>query len=104
MAPLISYLIVKGFMKSVAYSQTDVFDAANVFAQTEGVIIAPETSHALKCAIDEAIECKRTGEKKVIAFNASGHGLLDLSSYESYLAGRLANYEPEKIDVPRIIP
>ena len=104
MAPLISYLIVKGFMKSAAYSQTDVFEAANVFAQTEGVIIAPETSHAVKCAIDEAIKCKQTGEKKVIAFNASGHGLLDLSSYESYLAGRLENYEPQKIEVPHIIP
>ena len=100
MAPLISYLIHKGYMRSVAYSQTEVFEAAKILAQTEGLIIAPETAHSLKYVVDEALKCKKTGEKKVIAMNYSGHGLLDLSAYEHFLAGKLVNYEPEKIDVP----
>jgi len=100
MAPLISYLIYKGYMRSVAYSQTEVFEAAKILAQTEGLIIAPETAHSLKYVLDEALRCKKTGEKKVIAMNYSGHGLLDLTAYEQFLAGKLVNYEPEKIEVP----
>jgi tryptophan synthase beta chain len=100
MAPLMSYLIHKGYMRSVAYSQTEVFEAAKILAQTEGLIIAPETAHSLKYVVDEALKCKKTGEKKVIAMNYSGHGLLDLSAYEQFLAGKLVDYEPEKIDVP----
>jgi tryptophan synthase beta chain len=100
MAPLISYLIYKGYMRSVAYSQTEVFEAAKILAQTEGLIIAPETAHSLKYVLDEALKCKKTGEKKVIAMNYSGHGLLDLTAYEQFLAGKLVNYEPEKIEVP----
>ena len=100
MAPLISYLIHKGYMRSVAYSQTEVFEAAKILAQTEGLIIAPETAHSLKYVLDEALKCKKTGEKKVIAMNYSGHGLLDLTAYEQFLAGKLVNYEPEKIEVP----
>jgi tryptophan synthase beta chain len=65
------------------------------------LIIAPESAHNLKYAIDAALNCKRTGEKKVIAFNASGHGLLDLSAYEGFLAGKLQDYEPVEINVPR---
>jgi tryptophan synthase beta chain len=100
MAPLISYLIHRRYMRSVAYSQTEVFEAAKILAQTEGLIIAPETAHSLKYVVDEALKCKKTGEKKVIAMNYSGHGLLDLTAYEQFLAGKLMNYEPEKIDVP----
>ena len=104
MAPLISYLIHKGFMRSVAYHQTEAFEAAKILARTEGFITAPETAHALRCAIDEALACKKTGEAKVIAFNNSGHGLLDLSAYEAFQAGKLAEFEPVKIDVPRYVP
>jgi tryptophan synthase beta chain len=100
MAPLISYLIYKGYMHSVAYSQNEVFEAAKILAQTEGLIIAPETAHSLKFVIDEALGCKKTGEKKVIAMNYSGHGLLDLTAYEQFLSGKLVDYEPEKIEVP----
>ena len=100
MAPLISYLIYKGYMRSVAYSQTEVFEAAKILAQTEGLIIAPETAHSLKYVLDEALKCKKNGEKKVIAMNYSGHGLLDLTAYEQFLAGKLVDYEPEKIEVP----
>jgi tryptophan synthase beta chain len=100
MAPLISYLIHKGYMRSIAYSQTEIFQAAQILAQTEGLIIAPETAHSLKFVIDEALNCKRANEKKIIAMNYSGHGLLDLSAYEQFLSGKLVDYEPEKIEVP----
>jgi tryptophan synthase beta chain len=100
MAPLISYLIYKGYARSYAYNQSEVFDAARLLAQTEGMITAPETAHSLKFVVDEALRCKKTGEKKVIAMNYSGHGLLDLSAYEQYLSGKLVEYEPEKIEVP----
>jgi tryptophan synthase beta chain len=100
MAPLMSYLIYKGYMRSVAYSQTEVFEAAKILAQTEGLITAPETAHSLRYVLDEALRCKKTGEKKVIAMNYSGHGLLDLTAYEQFLAGKLVDYEPEKIETP----
>ncbi len=101
-APSLSFLIHKGYMTSVAYAQTEAFEAARILAQTEGMITAPESAHALKYAIDEALRCKKTGEKKVIAFNNSGHGLLDLQAYESFLSGSLEDYEPTKIEVPKI--
>lgn len=100
MAPLISYLIHEGYMRSVAYNQTEVFEAARMLAQTEGMITAPETAHSLKFVIDEALECKKTQKKKIIAMNYSGHGLLDLSAYEQFLAGKLVDYEPGEIEVP----
>ena len=102
-APSLSLLINKGYMTSVAYAQTEVFDAARMLAQTEGMITAPETAHCVKYTIDEALRCKKTGEKKVIAFNNSGHGLLDLQAYEAFLAGRLEDYEPTNIEVPKIV-
>jgi tryptophan synthase beta chain len=103
MAPSISYLIHKGYMRSIAYHQSEVFQAAQILAQTEGLIIAPETAHSLKFVINEALRCRETGEKKVIAMNYSGHGLLDLGAYEQFLAGKLVDYEPEKIEVPKIV-
>jgi tryptophan synthase beta chain len=103
MAPLISYLINKKYMKSIAYGQNEIFDAALLLARTEGLIPAPETSHAIKSAIDEALACKRSGEAKVIAFNCSGHGLLDLSAYEMFLGKKLSEYEPAKITAPTYV-
>jgi tryptophan synthase beta chain len=103
MAPSISYLIHKGYIRSIAYHQTEVFQAARILAQAEGLIIAPETAHSLKFVIDEALRCRKTGEKKVIAMNYSGHGLLDLGAYEQFLAGKLVDYEPGKIEVPAIV-
>lgn len=100
MAPLISYLIHERYMRSIAYNQTEIFEVARILAQTEGLIIAPETAHSLKYVIDEALNCRKSGEKKVIAMNYSGHGLLDLSAYEQFLANKLVDYEPEKIEVP----
>jgi tryptophan synthase beta chain len=102
-APSLSLLINKGYISSVAYSQNEVFEAAQIFAKTEGMITAPESAHNLKCAIEEALRCKKSGEKKVIAFNNCGHGLLDLQAYDSYLNKKLQDYEPTRIEVPRII-
>ncbi len=86
-------------MRSVAYHQNEVFEAARIFAQTEGMNPAPETAHCIKFIVEEAISCRRNNEGKVLLFNNCGHGLLDLKAYEDYLAGRLVDYEPAKIEV-----
>ncbi|MBE3093452.1 MAG: TrpB-like pyridoxal phosphate-dependent enzyme [Actinobacteria bacterium] len=93
MSPQVSLLYNEKLIEAVAVHQKTVFDAGVIFAKTEGIIPAPETCHAIRVAIDEALECKRTGEKKVIAFNFSGHGHFDLTSYEAYMDGKLENYE-----------
>lgn len=91
-SPLVSLLVKEGIIDAVAYHQIATFEAAVLFARTEGFLPAPETSHAIKAAIDEALKCKETGEKKVIAFNFSGHGHFDLGAYDSYLNGKLTDY------------
>lgn len=93
MSPQVSLLYNEKIIEAIAVHQKTVFDAGVIFAKTEGIIPAPETCHAIRVAIDEALECKKTGEKKVIAFNFSGHGHFDLSSYEAYMDGKLENYE-----------
>ncbi|MDA4121485.1 MAG: TrpB-like pyridoxal-phosphate dependent enzyme, partial [Thaumarchaeota archaeon] len=80
---------------SVAYSQNEVMDAGILLAQTEGIVAAPETNHAVKAAVDIALECKRKHEAKTILFNLSGHGLLDLKAYQDKLSGSLIDYEPD---------
>ena len=92
-SPIVSRLVHDGVMRAVSYHQTEVFDAAQTFARTEGIIVAPETSHAVKGAIDEALKCKKSGEKKTILFNCSGHGNFDMSAYDAYYAGKLVDYE-----------
>jgi len=89
-APIVSLLVKNKVVKPVAYEQKDVFDAAVMFARAEGIIPAPETSHAIKAVVDLALEAKRKNEKKVISFNFSGHGLLDLAGYQQYLDGKMA--------------
>ncbi len=93
MSPQVSLLYNEKIIEAVAVHQKTVFDAGVIFAKTEGIIPAPETCHAIRVAIDEALKCKETGEKKVIAFNFSGHGHFDLTSYEAYMDGKLQNYE-----------
>ncbi len=88
-APTVSQLVKHKVVKPVAYLQKEVFDAAMMFARTEGIIPAPETSHAIKAVIDLALEAKKTNEKKIIAMNFSGHGLLDLGGYQQYLDGKM---------------
>lgn len=89
MAPSISFLYDKKYIDAVAYDQRSIFEAALTFARTEGIIPAPESSHAIKAAIDQALKAKKEGKKKVILFNLSGHGLLDLQGYQDFLAGKL---------------
>jgi tryptophan synthase beta chain len=92
MAPHICALYDHGDIEARAVNQLPTFEAAVQFAQTEGIIPAPETAHAVKVAIDEAIKCKEEGTSKVIAFNFSGHGFLDLAAYDAYIQGELVNY------------
>ncbi|MBM3146882.1 MAG: TrpB-like pyridoxal phosphate-dependent enzyme [Actinobacteria bacterium] len=97
MAPLVSHVVNMGLMEAVAVPQTRCFDAAQLFACTEGIIPAPESSHAIKAVIDEALRAKEEGAERNILFNLTGHGLLDLSSYDAYLSGNLRDYDhPEE--------
>ncbi len=88
-APTVSQLVKNKVVKPVSYMQKEVFDAAVMFAKAEGIIPAPETAHAIKAAIDLALEAKKKNEKKIIALNFSGHGLLDLGGYQQYLDGKM---------------
>jgi tryptophan synthase beta chain len=89
MAPAVSHAYKLGLLEAVAYPQTAVFEAAVMFARSEGIIPAPESSHAIRAVIDEAIMAREEGHKKVILFNMSGHGMLDLTAYDAYLTGNL---------------
>jgi len=88
-APLVCFLYFKKLIEAAAYDQKEVFEAAKLFAQTEGIIPAPESAHAIKQVIVEALRAKKEGKKKTILFNLSGHGLLDLGAYEEFLEGRM---------------
>ena len=85
-------------MKGVDIPQLESFQAASLFAQTEGIIPAPESAHAIAATIREANKCKEEGVKKTILFNLSGHGLIDMTAYDQYIAGDLSNYElPDEV-------
>ena len=92
MAPTLSALANAGYIQAVAINQLATFDAAIKFAHAEGIVVAPETSHAVRVAIDEALDAKAKGEKRVILFNLSGHGFFDLSAYEAFLTDQLTDY------------
>jgi tryptophan synthase beta chain len=89
MSPQISLLKKEGYIEARSAHQNEVFEAGILFAKCQGVVPAPESTHAIKVAIDEAKKCKETGEEKTIVFNLSGHGLLDLVGYDKYLSGDL---------------
>jgi len=91
MSPLISGLYNAGFIDAVAVGQREVFEAALQFTRAEGILPAPESAHAIRAAIDQAIEAREKGEKRVILFNLSGHGLLDLAAYDQYLHNGMQN-------------
>ncbi len=93
MAPSVSALVEHGDIEPRAVTQLETFAAAVQFARAEGIIPAPESAHAIRVAIDEALNCKLTGKKKVIAFNLSGHGHFDMMAYEAYNHGKLQDYE-----------
>ncbi|HLF90687.1 MAG TPA: TrpB-like pyridoxal phosphate-dependent enzyme [Anaerolineales bacterium] len=96
-APHVSALLDSGHIEAVAIDQIDTFEGALMFAQAEGIFPAPESAHAVRAAINEAVKCKEEGTSRVIAFNLSGHGLFDLSAYDEYKKGNLKRYEyPEE--------
>ncbi|MBQ0030229.1 MAG: TrpB-like pyridoxal phosphate-dependent enzyme [Paludibacteraceae bacterium] len=96
----VSQLLKDGLMEAVDIKQLDTFKAAQLFAQTEGIVPAPESSHAICAAINEALKCKEEGKQKTILFNLSGHGLIDMTAYDQYLSGTMTNFEltQEEID------
>jgi tryptophan synthase beta chain len=109
MAPIICHLLKLGLVEAKAVHQLVTFEAGVQFARSEGIISAPETNHAIRATIEEALICKETGEKKTILFNHSGHGHVDMAAYEAYFAGKLKDYEypREKIeealkDLPKV--
>jgi tryptophan synthase beta chain len=99
-APMISHGIDLGLIEAASHHQLECFEAAQLFAATEGIIAAPETSHAIRSTINEAIRCREENKEECIVFNLSGHGLCDLGSYDRYFKGELEDYEypQEKIE------
>ena len=95
MAPLVSALVEQGYIEARAVPQVATFDAGVQFARTEGIVPAPESNHAVRAAIDEALAARAEGKPRTILFNLSGHGHFDLAAYEAYLTGRLEDYEYE---------
>ena len=101
LAPSLSILVKHGIVEPVAYYQNEVFEAAKLFAECEGIVPAPESAHAVKAVVDIAKSAK---EPVTILFNMSGHGLLDLQGYSEFIEGRLTDYEPEEIDLSYLLP
>ncbi|HEY5043314.1 MAG TPA: hypothetical protein VIK53_15080 [Verrucomicrobiae bacterium] len=89
MSPMVSHALKPGLIKAEAYHQTKVFEAATLFARSEGIVPAPESSHVIAAVVAEASKAREEGQKRVLVFNLSGHGLLDLSSFKSYLHGKM---------------
>jgi tryptophan synthase beta chain len=102
-APSLSLLIRRGLIESRSYAQREVMEAGRLFSMTEGIVPAPETCHAVKAVIDEALECRRMCQKKVILFNFSGHGLLDLKAYEDHLDGQLVDFQASREELQKSI-
>jgi len=98
-SPLVSQLVQAGIVEAVAYPQRAIFEAAVYFARAEGLLPAPECAHAIKAAIDEALQCKASGKKSVIGFCLSGHGHFDMTAYERYLSGALEDQEFSEEDM-----
>ena len=98
-SPILSALVHEGLVEARAYAQNPTFEAGVLFAQTEGIVPAPEVTHAIKATVDLALEAKEAGEEKVILFNLCGHGHFDLAAYERYLAGSLVDTEHSEEDL-----
>jgi tryptophan synthase beta chain len=98
-APLVSMLLDEGLIEATAIKQRAAFEAAVLFGRTEGIVPAPEPSHAIRVAIDEAMEAKEAGEARTILFNLCGHGFFDLSAYDSYLSGSMQDYEHPQTEI-----
>lgn len=101
MSPILSKLYHDGYMEAVSYEQTKVFEAATLFAKKETILPAPESAHAIKGAIDEALRCKETGEAKTILFGLTGTGYFDMTAYESFMNKTMTDYIPTDEDLER---
>jgi len=101
MAPIVSHLVHEGIVEARAYNQLETFDAGIKWARTEGYIPAPETDHVIAAVVDEARRAREEGKEKTILFNWSGHGLVDLASYDAYLTGKLTQYELPDEEIER---
>ena len=101
MSSVLSQLYHDKMMEAVAVEQTSVFEAAEMFARVEGILPAPESSHAIRVAIDEAMKCKETGEEKTIVFGLTGTGYFDMVAYEKYNNGEMTDYIPTREDLQR---
>ena len=97
----LSQLYDDGLMEATTVKQTEVFAAAEEFARVEGILPAPESSHAIKVAIDEALKCKQTGEKKTIVFGLTGTGYFDMMSYEKFHDGKMTDYIPTDEEIQK---
>jgi tryptophan synthase beta chain len=103
MAPLISHLVKEKFMEAAAYNQLEVFEAAKIFSRAEGIIPAPESAHAIRATINQAEQAKQEGKSKVILFNLSGHGHFDMSAYDAFFAGQLADHRLPEEEIKRTL-
>jgi tryptophan synthase beta chain len=103
MAPLVSRLFADGLIEARAYNQLETFGAGITFARTEGFIPAPETNHAIACVIEEAKRAREEGKEKVILMNFSGHGIIDLPSYDAFMNGRLEDYALPDEEIEKLI-
>ncbi len=101
MSPILSQLYHDGYMRAVSVEQTSVFRAAELFARTEGTLPAPESSHAIRAAIDEALRCKETGEEKTILFGLTGTGYFDMTAYQQFNDGMMTDYIPTDADLAK---
>ena len=101
MSSVLSQLYDDKLMEAVSVSQTDVFAAAEEFAKVEGILPAPESSHAIRAAIDEALKCKETGEEKTILFGLTGTGYFDMVAYEKFHNGEMSDYIPTEEDLAK---
>ncbi len=99
MSPVLSELYDQGLMRAISVEQTSVFKAATEFARCEGILPAPESSHAIRAAIDEAMRCKETGEEKTIVFGLTGTGYFDMVAYEKFNNGEMTDYIPTDADL-----
>jgi tryptophan synthase beta chain len=103
MAPIVSHLVKEKLVEARAYNQLETFDAGVKWARSECFISAPETNHAIAAVVDEAMRAKEEGKEKVILFDWSGHGLIDLTAYDAYLSGRLEQYELPEAEIQRAL-
>jgi tryptophan synthase beta chain len=101
MNPTISQLYHDKYLEAISYGQRDVFDAAVTFARTEGTLPAPESAHAIRAAIDEAVLCRESGEAKTILFGLSGTGFFDMQAYKDYQTGAMSDYVPSDEDLAK---